>query len=96
MTMGALRSRGIRITSKRLRESIHRVDAFGAVTTWRTEIIITSYIPCCKANAVITYVHCSDNNRSDTVVFTHFKGACDYFGTPSHVRADHGGENVKC
>jgi len=43
---------------------------------------------------IITYVHCSNNNRSDTV-FNYFKKACDHFGTPSRVRADCGGENVK-
>lgn len=31
---------------------------------------------------VITYLHCSNNNRADTV-FTHFKVSCDHFGTPS-------------
>src|SRR5437763_5956082 len=119
MTMGALRSRGIRITRNRLRESIHRVDAFGAVTRW-TQIIPRRTYHVAGPNALwhidgnhkliqwkfvihagidgysrlITYVHCSNNNRSDTV-FTHFKGACDYFGTPSRVRADRGGENVK-
>jgi hypothetical protein len=43
---------------------------------------------------MVTYVHCSGNNRSNTV-FTYFKEACDYFGTPSRVRADRGVENVK-
>ena len=42
---------------------------------------------------IITFIHCSGNNKS-TTVFTHFKGGCDTFGTPSRVRADHGGENI--
>ncbi|CAB4420316.1 unnamed protein product [Rhizophagus irregularis] len=38
MIMGAIRSRGIKITRKALRESIQRVDAIGAVTRW-TQVI---------------------------------------------------------
>src|SRR4051794_18803105 len=119
MTMGALKSRGIRITRKCLRESIHRVDAFGIFTRW-SQIIPRHTYHVAGPNALwhvdgnhkliqwklvihggidgfsrlITYVHCSDNNRSDTV-FTYFKEACDYFGMPSRVRADCGKENVK-
>ncbi len=38
MIMGALRSKGIRVTRQCLRESIQRVDAFGAIIRW-TQII---------------------------------------------------------
>lgn len=43
---------------------------------------------------LITYINCSNNNRSDTV-FKYFKEATERFGTPSRVRADKGGENVR-
>jgi hypothetical protein len=119
MIMGALRSKGIRVTRRRLRESIQRVDALGTVIR-RTQIIPRRRYHVAGPNALwhvdgnhkliqwkivvhagidgysrmITYVQCSNNNRSDTV-FNYFKKACDHFGTPSRVRADQGGENVK-
>lgn len=43
---------------------------------------------------MITYLKCSGNNRSDTVLSA-FMSACQLFGIPSCVRADKGGENVK-
>jgi hypothetical protein len=43
---------------------------------------------------MITYLKCSGNNRSDTVLSAFLK-ACDTFGIPSRVRADKGGENIK-
>lgn len=42
---------------------------------------------------LITYIHCSGNNRSETV-FKYFKEGTERFGIPSRVRADKGGENV--
>lgn len=119
MMMGAVKSRGIRITRQRLRDSIHRVDALGTVIRWidiiprrtynvagpnalwhidghhkliRWKFVIHAGID--GFSRVITYLHCSNNNRADTV-FTYFKEGCDHFGTPSRVRADCGGENVK-
>ncbi len=41
----------------------------------------------------ITYLHCSDNNRAETVLES-FVNATTHFALPDHVRSDHGGENV--
>ncbi len=43
---------------------------------------------------MITFLKCSGNNRSETVV-SHFLEAIGEYGIPSRVRTDHGGENVK-
>ena len=42
---------------------------------------------------LIVYLHCSNNNRKETV--THlFRSATGCYDWPSRVRSDHGGENV--
>ena len=42
---------------------------------------------------LIVYLHCSNNNRKETV--THlFRSATERYDWPSRVRSDHGGENV--
>ncbi|CAB5201751.1 unnamed protein product [Rhizophagus irregularis] len=43
---------------------------------------------------IITYIHCSGNNKSQTVFQCFRKGTYE-FGIPSRIRADKGGENIR-
>ena len=43
---------------------------------------------------LITFLNCSNNNFASTVLDCFFKATQEY-GTPSRVRTDHGGENVR-
>ena len=42
---------------------------------------------------LIPYVHCANNNKSDTVLRL-FQNSCQTYGMPSSVRSDHGLENM--
>ena len=118
MLMGHLRSKGIDVQQKRLREAIHRVDPEGVeerkakgIKRRVYEVPYPNYIWHIDGNhkliryrlvihcaidgysRLITFLQCSDNNRSATVLEL-FDKATSEFGMPKHVRTDHGGENV--
>ena len=42
---------------------------------------------------ISVYLHCSNNNRADTV-FHLFQEAVTFYGPPSRIQCDKGGENV--
>ena len=43
---------------------------------------------------MITYLHCSSNNRADTVLAA-FRSVVKTYGLPTKVRSNHGGENIE-
>ena len=69
--------------------SLWHIDGHHSLIRWRFVIhgSVDGY------SRMITYLHCSTNNRAATV-FDLFRQATAKFGTPSRVRSDRGGENV--
>ena len=43
---------------------------------------------------MIVFLHCPTNNKADTV-YNLFEHALNDFGTPSKIRTDKGGENIR-
>ncbi len=69
--------------------SLWHIDGNHSLIRWR--FVIHSGID--GFSRYITFLHCSTNNRSDTV-FSLFRCTVQSCGIPSRVRTDHGGENI--
>ena len=65
------------------------IDGHHSLIRWR--IVVHGGID--GFSRLITYLHCSTNNRADTV-FTLFQEAIAKYGVPSRIRSDRGGENI--
>lgn len=69
--------------------ALWHIDGHHSLIRWR--IVVHGGID--GFSRLITYLHCSTNNRADTV-FTLFQEAIAKYGVPSRVRSDRGGENI--
>ncbi|CAB4421658.1 unnamed protein product [Rhizophagus irregularis] len=69
--------------------ALWHIDSHHKLIRWK--IVIHAGID--GYSRLITYINCSGNNRSQTVM-NYFEKAIRKFGIPSRVRADHGGENI--
>ncbi|KAJ7373312.1 hypothetical protein OS493_012903 [Desmophyllum pertusum] len=70
--------------------SLWHLDGHHSLITWG--FVIHGSID--GFSRLITFLHCSTNNRSDTVGDL-FLNATQAYGWPSRVRTDHGGENTQ-
>lgn len=70
--------------------SVWHVDGHHKLIKWR--FVIHAAID--GFSRVIPYIHCSDNNRANTVLQA-FNSGVMRFGLPKKVRSDHGGENIE-
>lgn len=67
------------------------IDGHHKLIKWRLVTVTHGGID--GFSRLITYLQCSNNNRSETVTECFLK-ATHHFGVPSRVRSDHGTENV--
>ena len=115
-----LRARGYRITERRVRHSLGRIDPTAVAVRWTTHNAIhrrVYRVPYPNAvwhmdsnmslvrwgfvvhgavdgySRLIVYLHCSSNNRANTVLHLFIQAGGTY-GYPSRMRSDQGGENV--
>ena len=77
------------VQSVRCPNALWHIDGNHKMIRWRLVIhtAIDGY------SRLIPYVHCANNNKSDTVPVL-FQNACLTYGMPSRVRSDHGLENM--
>ena len=88
-------SRSIRTTMRRIYRvsgpnALWHIDGNHKLIRWK--FVIHGGID--GFSRMITYIHCSGNNKAQTV-FQYFREGTYEFGIPSRVRADKGGENVR-
>ena len=70
--------------------ALWHIDSHHKLIKWRfvTHAAIDGF------SRTITYINCSNNNKSETVL-DHFTAGVGQFGMPQRIRTDHGGENIK-
>ena len=83
---GFVYRRAYRVSSP---NALWHIDSCHKLIRWRFVVhaCIDGY------SRLITYAHCADNNKAETVLSL-FENATLTFGIPSHVRSDHGLENI--
>lgn len=89
IVQGFRKSLGFRLQRRRVRASISRVDPHNSRIRWA--IVVHGGID--GFSRLIVYLHCSSNNRKETVSQL-FLSATERYHWPSRLRSDRGGENV--